>query len=69
MNQPGKDPELLDVQTLNLNSTDATELMLGSEKRVVRFRVSDCQPLWVAPVKTGRLPLGAPLTSISVLSM
>ena len=30
----------------------ATEFRLGSEKRVVRFRVSDCQPLWVAPVNT-----------------
>ena len=66
MNQPGNAPELLEVQTLNLKSMLETLFNEGDEKNVDRFRVSDCQPLWVEPVNTGRFPLGAPLTSISV---
>ena len=44
--------EELDVHTLNLNSTPAELLILGSENRLVRFSVSDCHPLWVVPVNT-----------------
>ena len=68
-NQPGAVAEELDVHTLNLNSTPAELLILGSENRLVRFSVSDCHPLWVAPVNTGSCPEGAPLTSMFVLSI